>query len=49
MSRRATRVGTFEVFVPAFGYRKPLPENLAASKPQPGQQGVQWRNMELDH
>ena len=29
MSRRAT------LFVPALGYRKPLPENLAASKPQP--------------
>ena len=34
MSRRATRVGTFEVFVPALGCRKPLPENLAVSKPQ---------------
>ena len=34
MSRRATQVGTFEVFVPAFGYRKPLPENLAVNLSQ---------------
>ena len=40
MSRSATWVGTSEVFVPALGCRKPLLEKFAASKPQPGQQGV---------